>query len=153
VQAAARSIEAARVAPPPWHGLAREASALIVDLLCFGQRADLPMSLPHGDGHAVMVIPALFCSDVMTRRFRNRLAVLGYRVEGWGAGINIGPTQAAWDAAAWRCQLKGVKVSFLLLPVRYCAKSAKRSWRKCLGGFAGKTRVRKVGSARRQGHP
>jgi hypothetical protein len=75
----------------------------------------------------VVVIPALFSSDVMTRRFRNRLAALGYRVEGWGAGINIGPTQAAWDAAAWHCQLNGVEVSFLLLPVRYCGRSAKRS--------------------------
>src|SRR5439155_5325470 len=81
--------------------VARAAGALVLDLARLRRRA-APASLPRGDGHPVLVIPALFSSDRMTRSFRNQLAALGYRVEGWGTGINIGPTQSAWDITAER---------------------------------------------------
>jgi hypothetical protein len=51
--------------------------------------------VPLGDGHPVMVLPAFLCSDTMNRSFRDWLTVLGYTVEGWGAGVNIGPTASA----------------------------------------------------------
>ncbi|HZK91435.1 MAG TPA: alpha/beta hydrolase [Stellaceae bacterium] len=56
--------------------------------------------VPRGDGHPVIVLPAFFCSDAMTRGLRAWLAALGYAVEGWGAGVNLGPTTAAVAAAA-----------------------------------------------------
>jgi pimeloyl-ACP methyl ester carboxylesterase len=55
--------------------------------------------LPHGDGHAVIVLPAFLSSDGQNRGFRDRLIGLGYTVEGWGAGFNVGPTAAAIAAA------------------------------------------------------
>jgi hypothetical protein len=35
-------------------------------------------AVPHGDGHPVIVLPAFFCSDGMTRGFRQWLTTLGY---------------------------------------------------------------------------
>ena len=55
-----------------------------------------PSGLPRGDGHVVLVLPALFSADCLTRGFRRLLGDLGYSKEGWGAGINLGPTEAAW---------------------------------------------------------
>jgi hypothetical protein len=51
--------------------------------------------VPRGDGHPVIVLPPFFCSDGMTRGFRAWLAALGYAAEGWGGGVNLGPTSAA----------------------------------------------------------
>jgi pimeloyl-ACP methyl ester carboxylesterase len=51
--------------------------------------------VPRGDGHPVIVLPAFFCSDAMTQSFRDWLSALGYTVEGWGSGVNLGPTTAA----------------------------------------------------------
>jgi hypothetical protein len=51
--------------------------------------------VPMGDGHPVIVLPAFFCSDMMSRGLRDWLAALGYEVEGWGAGVNLGPRASA----------------------------------------------------------
>jgi len=86
--------------PPtlPWHGLLAEAGAFVRE----GRRvcnlsAEIG-SLPRGDGHPVLVIPAFVTSDLMTASFRRLLGALGYAVEGWGAGLNLGPTPSAWAA-------------------------------------------------------
>jgi pimeloyl-ACP methyl ester carboxylesterase len=55
--------------------------------------------VPLGDGHPVLVLPAFLCSDLMSRNLRDWLTALGYAVEGWGAGVNIGPTRSAVAAA------------------------------------------------------
>jgi len=57
--------------------------------------------VPMGDGHPVIVLPPFLCSDMMSRGLREWLTALGYEVEGWGAGVNLGPrasTVAAVDA-------------------------------------------------------
>lgn len=46
--------------------------------------------LPRGDGHAVMVIPGFGASDRATAPLRRALQRLGYDVEGWGQGRNLG---------------------------------------------------------------
>jgi pimeloyl-ACP methyl ester carboxylesterase len=58
--------------------------------------AALPLSpsLPHGDGHPVLVLPGLLADDVSTRALRTVLRRLGYDTHGWGLGRNIGPTAA-----------------------------------------------------------
>lgn len=82
---------------PSWRDLAGEGRAVL--------RARLARPVPRvgpvpcGDGHPVIVLPAFFCSDVMTRGLRAWLNALGYVAEGWGAGINLGPTTAAVSAA------------------------------------------------------
>jgi pimeloyl-ACP methyl ester carboxylesterase len=48
--------------------------------------------IPHGRGHRVLVIPGLLTGDPFTLPLRNFLAACGYRAEGWGLGLNWGPT-------------------------------------------------------------
>ena len=56
--------------------------------------ATLPLApaLPRGDGHPVLVLPGLFAGDGSTTALRGVLRALGYQVDGWGLGRNIGPT-------------------------------------------------------------
>ena len=55
-------------------------------------RAALPWlrAAPRGDGHPVMVLPGLGASDASTRPLRGYLADLGYAVQGWELGRNLG---------------------------------------------------------------
>lgn len=48
---------------------------------------------PPGDGHPVMVLPGLTASDASTRPLRGYLAELGYAVQGWELGRNLGRRQ------------------------------------------------------------
>ncbi|MDF2603863.1 alpha/beta hydrolase [Sphingomonas sp.] len=48
-------------------------------------------SVPHGDGHPVLVIPGFNASDKSTRILRFYLRRLGYDVHGWDLGRNRGP--------------------------------------------------------------
>jgi pimeloyl-ACP methyl ester carboxylesterase len=47
----------------------------------------------RGDGHPVMVLPGLGASDASTRPLRGYLAELGYAVQGWELGRNLGRSQ------------------------------------------------------------
>ena len=81
---------------PSWRDLVGEGRAVLRAHL----RPFRPIvgPVPRGDGHPVIVLPAFFCSDGMTRGFREWLTALGYAVEGWGSGVNLGPTAAAVTA-------------------------------------------------------
>jgi pimeloyl-ACP methyl ester carboxylesterase len=81
---------------PSWRDLVGEGRAVLRSRLR-PFRANVGF-VPRGDGHPVIVLPAFFCSDGMTRGFRQWLTKLGYAVEGWGSGINLGPTAAAVTA-------------------------------------------------------
>jgi pimeloyl-ACP methyl ester carboxylesterase len=48
---------------------------------------------PRGDGHTVLVLPGLGCSDATTMLLRRYLLQQGYDAHGWGLGTNQGP----WD--------------------------------------------------------
>jgi pimeloyl-ACP methyl ester carboxylesterase len=48
---------------------------------------------PRGDGHAVLVLPGLFCGDRYTAVVREYLDALGYAAHGWDLGTNVGPTR------------------------------------------------------------
>jgi pimeloyl-ACP methyl ester carboxylesterase len=88
------------VSKPCWRDAAGDIGALAFELARFGGRLIVPAGLPRGDGHPVLVIPGLFSSDWLIRGFREALTMLGYQVEGWGAGLNFGPTKSAWDTAS-----------------------------------------------------
>lgn len=45
-----------------------------------------------GREHVVLVIPGFLTSDVVTRPLRRFLERCGFRVFGWGLGVNVGPT-------------------------------------------------------------
>ena len=90
------------VPPPRWRDRIAETGSALVDIAGFGPRLPAPDELPRGHGHPVLVIPGLFSSDFLIHGFRDLLAALGYEVEGWGAGINFGPTRACWHIAEQR---------------------------------------------------
>jgi pimeloyl-ACP methyl ester carboxylesterase len=73
---------------PPYHRLVREVWARAVS---YPPPPD-PAGLPPGNGHVVLVIPAFLTTDFVTRPLRRFLTRCGYRVFGWGLGINWGPT-------------------------------------------------------------
>src|SRR5579872_3091961 len=57
---------------------------------------------PRGDGHAVLVLPALLRSDHFTDQVRGFLGELGYVAHGWELGLNIGPTKRLLDGSLER---------------------------------------------------
>ena len=77
---------------PSWRDLMGETRAVLRAHL--HPRRPRVGPVPLGDGHPVIVLPALFCCDVMTRGLRSWLTALGYTVEGWGGGFNLGPNAA-----------------------------------------------------------
>ncbi|MBI3515999.1 MAG: alpha/beta fold hydrolase, partial [Proteobacteria bacterium] len=56
-------------------------------------------SAPRGDGHPVLVLPALLKSDRATVYLRRHLETLGYVPYGWELGTNIGPTDLALEGS------------------------------------------------------
>ena len=75
--------------PPPLHKLAGETlGVLAVPRLI----AAIPgfASLPRGKGQPVMVLPGFGGGDASTLVLRTFLSALGYKVSGWGLGINRG---------------------------------------------------------------
>jgi pimeloyl-ACP methyl ester carboxylesterase len=50
-------------------------------------------SAPRGTGEAVIVMPGLAANDLSTAPLRGYLRGLGYDAQGWGLGVNIGPTR------------------------------------------------------------
>jgi hypothetical protein len=55
-------------------------------------------SAPHGDGRPILVLPGLVNSDRSTVVLRRYLRRLGYRVEAWGLGRNLGLRTVGRDA-------------------------------------------------------
>jgi len=87
---------------PRWRDRIGDAGSVLSNIAGFGARLPAPDELPRGDGHPVLVIPGLLSSDSLIRRLRHVLTALGYEVEGWGAGINLGPTPACWQIVEQR---------------------------------------------------
>ena len=79
---------------PSWRDLMGEGLAVLREMRRSPRGIHLG-PVPHGDGHPVIVLPAFLCSDMMNRGFREWLTALGYAVEGWGAGVNLGPRSSA----------------------------------------------------------
>lgn len=84
----------------------RPARALVLrEMLDFFRPGDLAgaaaaiAAAPRGDGHPVLVLPALLKGDGATEFLRRHLEALGYAVFGWGLGVNIGPTDRALDGS------------------------------------------------------
>src|SRR5690349_306016 len=56
-----------------------------------------PRAAPVGDGHPVLVLPALRPGDASTRTLRRVLRHRGYRAHAWHLGRNLGPTPEVVD--------------------------------------------------------
>ncbi len=48
-------------------------------------------SLPHGDGHPILILPGFMAGDSSTVILRRFLSRLDYSVYGWDLGVNLGP--------------------------------------------------------------
>ena len=77
-----------RVRRPSYGQLASEVGALLLDHPAPPDSRDLP----SGERHVVLVIPAFLTGDWPTSAFRRFLCRCQFRAEGWGLGINWGPT-------------------------------------------------------------
>lgn len=75
-------------------------------------------SVPQGDGHKVIVLPGIMTGDFTTYRLVGWLNQIGYSAQGWGPGINWGPTtstikrvddliEAAYTASGRKVSLVG----------------------------------------------
>jgi hypothetical protein len=58
--------------------------------------------VPRGDGHAVLVLPALLRGDRYTSYMRRFLTTIGYVSHGWNLGVDIGPTRRLLNGVADR---------------------------------------------------
>jgi len=81
---------------PCWRDRIADTGSVLANIAGLGASLPMPAELPRGDGHPVLVVPGLLSSDSLIRHFRHVLTALGYEVEGWGAGINWGPTPVCW---------------------------------------------------------
>jgi pimeloyl-ACP methyl ester carboxylesterase len=72
--------------------LLTEPARSALDLAGLGLSAAWLAGAPHGDGHAVLVLPGLLAGDMSTMVLRMFLRGLGYQVHGWDLGRNVGPT-------------------------------------------------------------
>jgi pimeloyl-ACP methyl ester carboxylesterase len=52
---------------------------------------------PRGDGQPVLVLPGFMASDESTFALRAYLESIGYEVQGWQLGRNMGPTKQVMD--------------------------------------------------------
>jgi pimeloyl-ACP methyl ester carboxylesterase len=77
-------------APPPW--MAALEYRAMPERAQMSALRPLLSRLPNGDGHPVLVLPGFGASDRSTEPLRRVLRDLGYRVYGWGLGVNVGPT-------------------------------------------------------------
>jgi hypothetical protein len=67
------------------------------------------------DGPKLMVIPGFLATDRTTLGLQRALAEAGYRVTGWGLGLNRGVTEATVDSIAERVERFGAGQKVILV--------------------------------------
>jgi hypothetical protein len=92
--------EAIKSQRPPIRLIAAEAVTLIAT--SFTQADLMPPTVHRGDGHAVLVLPALLGGDPYTAFVRQFLTSVGYSAHGWNLGLNVGPTKRLPEGASYR---------------------------------------------------
>lgn len=78
------------IAPPPGFHVLLEGRLGIEAWRLMLQLPLLRSQVPHGTG-TVMVLPGFMADDTPTWLLRRFLGSIGYRVSGWGQGLNRGP--------------------------------------------------------------
>ena len=91
-------VDPAPMRRPPHRLLAAEAWSVVA----YRPATPQPSALPRAKGQAVLVIPAFFSGDALTRPLRAMLEQCGLRAFGWGLGVNWGPTPRILDGLARR---------------------------------------------------
>lgn len=82
------------------NALQREPAALTATVQAAEAQAPTRMdiaSVPRGDGHPVLVIPGFFGNDLHMSELQSTIRDHGYKVYGWEAGMNMGPSKSKAD--------------------------------------------------------
>jgi len=91
--------------PPPSAWLAlTEIHRAAMDVVSLRLSKKALSRAPHGDGHAVMILPGFFGDDGYSAAFRRFLAKRNYAVHGWGLGRNMGPREGVLEGMADRLE-------------------------------------------------
>jgi hypothetical protein len=97
------------------------------------------LSAPHGDGHAVLVLPGVLTGDESTVIIRRYLEELGYVAHPWKQGHNWGPSRALHEK---------LRVRLSELHERYDRRISIVGW--SLGGIFARELAREMPHAVRQ---
>lgn len=89
---AAAQARVGRAGPPAVGWLLTEPARSALDLAGFGLAVPWLARAPRGDGHPVLVLPGFLAGDMSTAVLRGFVRSLGYQVQGWDLGRNVGPT-------------------------------------------------------------
>jgi pimeloyl-ACP methyl ester carboxylesterase len=73
---------------PPYVATLREALSYLV----YHSAPPDPAEFASGDGHVVLLVPAMFTTDKVNQPLQSFLNACGYRAFGWELGVNWGPT-------------------------------------------------------------
>jgi pimeloyl-ACP methyl ester carboxylesterase len=88
---------AGAAAGPPARLFLTEPARSLAELAVLPLATPWLAAAPRGDGHGVLVVPGLLATDLSTAPLRQFLRWLGYDVQGWSLGRNVGPTDAVLD--------------------------------------------------------
>lgn len=83
--------------PPAWRHTLTEVPRGAAGVLRLAGEWRAMATGPRGRGEPVMVLPGLFNSDRSNVALRRHLTRMGYRVEGWGLGRNLGQRAIGQD--------------------------------------------------------
>lgn len=89
---------AGTIPPPGKLAYIAEVPRAAWNIVSLALRRDRLRDAPRGDGRPVMLLPGLINSDRSNFVMRRFLRRLGYRVEGWGLGRNLGVRAVGKDA-------------------------------------------------------
>jgi pimeloyl-ACP methyl ester carboxylesterase len=79
--------------PPPARLLQVELRRASTELAAFMALSPLLQAAPRGEPHPVLVLPGFMAGDESTIALRGYLRTLGYPVQGWRLGRNVGPSR------------------------------------------------------------
>lgn len=91
------------LAPPGWRRAAEAGSLLTRAYRAFGRLG----TRGPADGPPLMVVPGFLATDRTTLGLQRAFADAGYRVTGWGMGLNHGVTEATLERLAERVARHG----------------------------------------------
>lgn len=104
-----QSSQTARVRRPPRLLTRTELRRSLLTLWSLPAFTPLLLSAPRGDGHPVLALPGFMGDDATTRTLRRYLTALGYDIEGWNLGRNLGPKAVGDDAERLSERIAAVK--------------------------------------------
>ncbi|WP_315760440.1 esterase/lipase family protein [Sphingomonas sp. Y38-1Y] len=102
--------DAVALTPPPWRYTLTEVPRGAAGVARLAAAYPSLRQAPRGRGQPVMLLPGLFNSDRSNVALWRYLASLGYAVEGWGLGRNLGQRAIGHDGARLFARVEAMAV-------------------------------------------